>query len=433
LRTNLELPYGNGKMDFSMPSGNLAAVLSPAAVLKVPDTVAEVHRALASPIGCPPLKELVTPGSRVVLLCDDNTRLTPAHIILPAILDQLAEAGVQAQNIKILMALGTHRPMTPAELREKLGEAVLARVEAINHDFRNPAALYDFGLTANGTPVKVNRLVLEADVAIGIGSIVPHHIPGYSGGAKIVQPGICGEDTTAATHLLSVRTRRNMLGITENAVREEMEDIAERAGVRYVFNMVLDRGGRVVKAFFGDMRQAFRAGVETSRGVFGICAPGRTPIVLASSHPCDLEFWQAHKTLYPCDMLVEEGGTIIIVTPCPEGVAVTHPDLLHFAAQSPEDIDAQIREGRIADQVAGALALAWAKVRRHAEVCLVSHGVSPQDAAALGFTHAATVAEALERAWARLENQALVTVLTHGADTLPLLPNELAADGNGGT
>ncbi|GEA17679.1 nickel-dependent lactate racemase [Moorella sp. E306M] len=423
-KISLQMPYGQNEISFTIPFNSLVAILRPTFSMKVNNPLEEIIYALEHPVGCPPLKDLISPGKNVVLLCDDNTRLTPANLIVPIILRELASGGVRKENIKILMALGTHRPMTLGELQQKLGAEVLGQVEVINHDFRNPMALYDFGLTANGTPVKVNRLVLEADVVIGIGSIVPHHIPGYSGGAKIVQPGICGEDTTAATHLLSVRTRRNMLGMVENKVREEMEAIADKAGVKYVFNTILDPRGRVVKAFFGDIRQAFRAGVEISRQVYGIPAPGRTPIVLASSHPCDIEFWQAHKTLYPCDMLVEEGGTIIIVTPCPEGVAVTHPEMLEFAGQSPEDIDAQIEEGIIKDKVAGALALAWAKVRQHAEVCLVSDGIKAEVAAKLGFKHADTVEEALDRAWARLGKGAGVTVLTHGADTLPLLPED---------
>ncbi|OIQ55582.1 nickel-dependent lactate racemase [Neomoorella thermoacetica] len=421
---DLKIPYGDLELDLKIPQNSLKVVLSPSYELDIPSVGEEIRRALENPINCPPLHEVVSSTSRVILLCDDNTRPTPTNLIVPALVRELASGGVRLENIKILMALGTHRPMSPEEIKQKLGTEVVAKVEVINHNFRNPDALYDFGLTANGTPVKVNRLVLEADVVIGIGSIVPHHIPGYSGGAKIVQPGICGEDTTAATHLLSVRTRRNMLGIVENKVREEMEAIADRAGVKYIFNTVLDPQGRVVKAFFGDIRQAFRAGVEISRQVYGIPAPGRTPIVLASSHPCDIEFWQAHKTLYPCDMLVEEGGTIIIVTPCPEGVAVTHPEMLEFAGQKPEDIDAQIEEGRIKDKVAGALALAWAKVRQHAEVCLVSDGINAEVAAKLGFKHADTIEEALEMTWARLGKEARVTVLTHGADTLPLLPED---------
>ena len=418
----LELPYGTKSISFNIPEKNLKAVLSPAADLEALDIAAEVERALNDPIGCKTLDEIGSKNSRVLIICDDNTRMTPVNVIAPAILKKLEEGGVRKENVKILIALGTHRPMNAEEITLKLGEEIANNIEVINHEFRNPAALYDFGETANGTPVQVNRLVLESDIIIGIGSIVPHHIPGYSGGAKIVQPGICGEDTTAETHLLSVRTRRNMLGITENKVREEMELIADKAGVRFVFNAVLDSKGRMVKAVFGDVRRAFRVGVEVSRKVYGVPATGLSPIVLASSYPCDLEFWQAHKTLYSCDMLVEQGGNIIIVTPCPEGVAVTHPEMLNFTSLAPDEIDRRIIEGSIKDKVAGALALAWAKVRQHAEVCLVSHGINAEAAAKLGFQHAATIEEALEKAWARQGMHAQVTVLTHGADTLPLLP-----------
>ncbi|HZK86267.1 MAG TPA: nickel-dependent lactate racemase [Desulfosporosinus sp.] len=418
----ITLPYAHEQLTFSMSSGNIAAILTPNTPIDIPDPLQEVLRALANPIGCSPLSELVASQSRVVIVSDDNTRLTPAHLIVPAMLEQLYSAGVKKNNIKIITALGTHRSMTLDEIKQKFGVETASTVEILNHDFRNPAVLHDFGHTENGTPIQVNKLVLEADVVIGIGSIVPHHIPGYSGGAKIIQPGICGEDTTAETHLLSVRTRRNMLGILENKVREEMEVIADKVGAKYVFNTVLDTQGRVIKAFFGDMRQAFRAGVQVSREVYGLPVARRTPIVVASSHPCDLEFWQAHKTLYPCDMLVEEGGMMIIVTPCPEGIAMTHPDVLKFANQSPEDIDQQIREGQIRDKVAGALALAWSKIRSNAEICLVSHGVDSEAASKLGFTHASSIEQALARAYARLGQNSAVTVLTHGADILPLLP-----------
>lgn len=418
----LEIPYAQEKIGFYIPEKNLQAVLSPAEISHMTDPAAEIEDALQHPIGCKALTEVCAKNSRVLLICDDNTRLTPTELIVPRMIRELKKTGMPGTNIKILVALGTHRPMTEQELTVKFGAKIVAGYQTINHDFRNPEALIDFGQTVNGTPIKVNRLVLEADVIIGIGSIVPHHIPGFSGGAKIIQPGICGEDTTASTHLLSVRTRRNMLGIVENKVRAEMENIAEKINAQYVFNTVLDQKGRVVKALFGNMGAAFRAGIDYSRKVYGISAPGKTPIVLAGSHPCDLEFWQAHKTLYPCDMLVEEGGTMIIVSPCPEGVAVTHPEILQFTDQSPEDIDQQIREGKIKDQVAGALALAWSKVRQHAEVCLVSGGISKEMTGKLGFKYATTIEEALAQAWGKLGVNAQVTVLTHGADTLPLLP-----------
>lgn len=418
----IPIQYGNKGIMVSIPSKNLGTVLLPNYPQQTPDPVTEIDNALKNPIGCSVLADLVNPGSHVLLIADDNTRLTPADMIIPAILKELNQKGVPAKQIKVLIALGTHRPMNRQEIIMKFGREVASRIEILNHDFRNPDVLCDFGATPNGTPVQVNRIVLESDVIIGIGSIVPHHIPGFSGGAKIVQPGICGEDTTAETHLLSVRSRRSMLGIAENPVREEMEQIAEKARVKYIFNTVLDEKGRIIKALFGDIRLAFRQGVTVSRELYGVAAPGKTPIVLASSYPCDIEFWQAHKTLYPCDMLVESGGMIIIVTPCPEGIAVTHPDILSFGSLPPDIIDEQIRKGIIKDKVAGALGLAWAKIRQHAEVCLVSEGITNEEAAKLGFLHATSVAEALERAWGRLGNNAQVTVLPQGGDILPLMP-----------
>ena len=168
------------------------------------DVKEEVIRALERPIGSGPLREIVKGAGKVVIVADDNTRLTPTDRILPVLLDEMNAAGVKDSQITVIIALGTHRFMTPQEILEKFGAEVVRRVAVKNHDYKNPAGLVDLGTTPNGTHVTVNREAYEADFKIGVGSIVPHHIPGYAGGAKIVQPGICGERTTAETHLLSV-------------------------------------------------------------------------------------------------------------------------------------------------------------------------------------------------------------------------------------
>ncbi|HUZ00514.1 MAG TPA: lactate racemase domain-containing protein, partial [Thermomicrobiaceae bacterium] len=274
----------------------------------------------------------------------------------------------------------------------------------------------------NGTPIQVSRLAYEADFLIGLGSIVPHHIPGYSAGAKIVQPGISGAATTGATHYLSTRTRRSYLGLVDNPVRAEMERIAELVGLNAVLNTVLDHAGRAVRAFYGDPRRAFRAGVALSREVYGAALPGPADVVVAGSHPCDIEFWQAHKSLYPADIAVRAGGTIVVVTPCPEGVAVTHRDMLRFTALDSARIEALIEDGTIGDVVSGALALAWAKTRERADVSLVSGGISDEEARALRFTPFAALQDAVDAALRRHGPEATVTVLTHAPEMLPLLP-----------
>lgn len=417
---NITIPYGSGKLCFQVPEQNLLTVASPNPAPASTNPLIEIRRALQSPIGAPLLREAARGAARVVIAADDLTRPTPVEILIPALLDEFNAAGVRDDQVTVLIALGTHRPMTPEEIRAHFGDAVVGRVRIVNNPWQNPAEMVDLGVTPNGTPVSVSRIALEADFLIGVGSIVPHHIPGFSGGAKIVQPGLTGPAATGATHFLSTRAAQSYLGLVENPVRAEIEHIAGQIGLKAILNVVLDPAGQIVRAFYGDMVQAHRAGAAVSRQVCGVTLPALADIVIAGSHPCDLEFWQAHKSLYPAAAVVRPGGTIIVVSPCPEGVSKMHQDMLRFTALDAEQIEAGILDGTIQDVASGALALAWAKVRQHAAVSLVSGGINPTEARALGFTPFASVEAALEGAFLRHGSGASVTVLTHAPETLPL-------------
>jgi nickel-dependent lactate racemase len=408
-------------VEVKIPGGNLIGVYSPRDFKPVADVKREVIRAINNPIGSKPLRQLATGAGKAVILADDNTRLTPTDKIIPVLLDEMNAAGVKDEQITVIIALGTHRFMTEQEILEKFGEAVVKRVVIKNHDYKNPAALIDLGKTPNGTSVWINREVYEADFKIGVGSIVPHHIPGFAGGAKIVQPGISGEDTTAETHLLSVRAPRSYLGVESNPVREELNKIARQIGMNTIINTVLNRHGEVVGAFFGDTVEAFNEGVKLSKEVYAVEIPEEADIVISSSHPCDLEFWQAHKTQYPSDLAVKAGGTIIIVTPCYEGVAVTHSDILEVTHYSAEALRKKVAAKEVHDEVGAALAIAWAQVKERESVFLVSQGISPENARKIGFTPFATVQAAFDAALAKHGTKARVTVLTHAPDMLPII------------
>jgi nickel-dependent lactate racemase len=426
---HIPLPYGSRTLTLRAPARNVLAVLTPGDARLAPSPAGEIRRAIEHPIGVPPLREMARGvrrvagrgAGRVVIAADDLTRQTPAGLIIPALLDELNRAGVADEQVSVLIALGTHRPMTPAEIERHFGPDVTGRVRVANHPWQDPGQLADLGATPNGTPIQASRLALEAGLLIGIGSVAPHHIPGYSGGGKIVQPGLCGPATTGATHYLSTRAPRSYLGQLENPVRAEIDAIAERVGLRAVLNTVLDRAGRLIEAFYGHPRLAHRAAAARARAIYGLPLPARADIVVAGSHPCDLEFWQAHKSLYPAEMAVKEGGTIIVVTPSPEGVTATHGDMLAYTGLEPEPIQALIEDGTIADTVSGALALAWAKVRQRARVCLVSDGISAEEARALGFEPFESAQSALDAAFRRHGDGASLTVLTHAPETLPLL------------
>ena len=417
----ISLPYGKETVDVSVPENQLIGVYSPKDIPPVADIRAEVRRALANPIASPSLRDLVRGKKNVVFVADDNTRLTPTDQLIPILLDECNAAGVSDDQITVIIALGTHRFMTEEEILAKFGEETVRRVRIKNHPYKDMAALVDLGVTDNGGRILINKDVVEADFKIGIGSIVPHHIPGYAGGAKIVQPGVSGEETTAYTHLLSVRAPRSYLGVLENPVRSDLDIMARKVGLNTILNTVLNRHGEVVEAFFGDVEQAFRVGVKRAAQVYEVAIPEEADIVLSSSHPCDIEFWQAHKTLYPSDLAVKAGGIVIIVTPCYEGVAKTHCDILEVTSHSSEHIRNMVSAKQLHDEVAAALAIAWAQVKERESVFIVSDGICAEEATKLGFRHFISAQAALEAAVAEKGLQARITVLTHAPDMLPVI------------
>lgn len=418
----VEIPFGGHPVSFEVAKENLIEILSPAHSLPLSNLEKEIESALNAPIDQKPLEEWVRPTDKVILVSDDNTRLTPANRIIPPMLDRLNQAGVPDNNISCVMALGTHRYMSRDELIAKVGSQIFDRIKVFNHEWKNPDALVDLGVSKHGTPLLINKAVVEADVVIGLGAIVPHHIPGFSGSSKIIQPGVSGARTTAETHILSCESGGDsFLGIEDNPVRNDMDDIADKVGMSTIFNVVLDSEGNVCGIFFGKMRAAYRRGVEMARKIYGVPYSETPDIVLVNSHPCNLDFWQSHKSLYPAQRMIKRGGSIILCTPAPEGVSPVHTDLLDFTAWSSARIKEAYRAGKLKNGVASALAIAWAMVRERAEIITVSSGIPPGDKAALGHTHAADIASALAMAFKHQGPTARLTVLTHAPDMLPIL------------
>jgi len=417
------IPFGGEPYELEVPDRNLAEVLGPKPSRAVPDLGAAIEAALDAPIAQPPLEAWVKPTDKVIIVSDDATRLTPVHRMLPPLLRRLNAVGVPNARIACIMALGTHRYMTEDELQAKVGNAVFGQIRVFNHEWRDPRVLADLGTSSQGTPLLVNRSVVEADVVIGLGAIVPHHIPGFSGSSKIIQPGVCGDRTTAETHLLSCESGGDSyLGIEDNPVRRDMDDMADRVGLRTIFNAVLNDTGEVVGLFCGAMRPAFRAGVKLARELYGVEYQETPDIVLANSHPCDLDFWQSHKSLYPAQRMVKPGGTIIVCMPAPEGVSPVHTELLEFTAWPSQAIKAAYREGRLTNGVACALAIAWAMVRERASVINYSPGITSEEKVKLGHTHAPTLTWAVEEALRRQGPNVRLTVLTHAPELLPIGP-----------
>ena len=416
----IQLPYGHRHADLALPKANLLAVASPATFDALPDPTTEVHRALQEPIGMGRFRALVQRGAHVVIVVDDITRPTPAYHILPPLLEEL-QANELDLRVQILLALATHRPMTTAEVAAKIGAEVAARYEWVQHDSTDRKQMADLGRTLNSTPIEVNRLVLKADVTIGVGNICAHPLAGWGGGGKIIQPGVCSDRTTDATHLLSGQVPASSLGKIEgNVVRLEMEEVARRVGLTGIVNTVLDGNGAIVRVVAGDLVAAHRAGVEVARPIWQVEVPALADIVVVSSHPSDIDYWQACKGIFCAENVVKRGGEIILVTPSPERIT-TNPmhlqTLTALAGVTSKEMPIFARRHGLTNYNAVGCAMLMRRVNETAFVTIVSEGMTPEDCAILGHDYAATLDEALARAFARQESNATVTVLTHGGES----------------
>lgn len=383
-----------------------------------------VLAALEKPIGAPPLSALARPGMKTVILTDDLTRPTPQRELLPPLLACLNAAGVPDSDITIIIALGTHRYMTEAEIRERFGDDICSRVPVINHTWMDEATFAELGATPRGTPVRVNRIAHEADLLIGTGSIVPHVYAGWSGGAKILQPGICAPDTTACTHCMAA-DGPDLLGIagrSSNPVRREIEDIAAVAGLDFVLNVVLDAGGAPVWAGAGDFVRAHRAGVAAARKIYVRGIPEPADVVLVDARPTSVDYWQAVKALANAFRGVKRGGTAILVGELPDGIAPTHPEFIRYAREPYEAIVSAYEAGEIKDGIASATMRLHALIMAHCGVICVSPGMSAGDKEKLGFRHAETVADAVEGALGEQKDGARVGIIEYGGDVLPAPP-----------
>lgn len=390
----------------------------------VPDQRQVILDALAHPIGTGRLETLVHPGQSVVILFDDITRPTPAAAILPPILDALHRTGVRTEDIRLFAALGTHRPMTAAELRTKLGNAVVERYTIINREYLD-GDFVNLGQTPSGIPIEVDRAVVEADVKIAIGNVVPHITAGWGGGSKILLPGACSRNTTDMMHYIGCISQPvlEVLGVRDTQPRAEMDAIARRVGLHFIVNTVLDEDGKLLGVFAGDVVEAHHRAVALAEQVMVVPIPRQADILIVSANPCHVDYWQGLKPYAYAHLAVREGGVIIFMLDGVEhlcGDAPSHePTLLKYMRRPVDELIAAVKRGEVDDLVGLNLPLYHASLfRRVRKTICVTHHLMAAELELLGFDSAPTVQVALEQAYSLLGRNALVGVIPFGGETL---------------
>jgi lactate racemase len=402
-----------------IPDSNLFGIFEPVPSNN-PDELVILAKSFFTPIEAPLLHEAVQNKNRVLLLIDDSTRGTPVSRILPFVLQELRMGGISEHQITILTAQGTHREMTPNELENKLGK-YHDKFDLHQHRWLDNSSLHNFGKTGDGTPVTAHRLLKEADFILGIGSIVPHRIKGFSGGAKIAFPGVAGREIQERNQWeAALLSSEDVMGVSENAMRFRIEEAARIVNLNYVINVVTDAEKKIAGCFVGDLVHAHRAGCILSRELNAVHLPQRADIVLTDSYPADRDFWQSAKGIYSGTMAVREGGSLILVSPNSEGVADNHPEMLKIGYRPSTEIIQMVKRNEVQDIVAVSVLADVAQIIDKIDCILVSPGISRTDTERLGFRYARTPSDALSMALQKQGNDAKIAVLRHGGHILPV-------------
>ncbi len=418
----ISLPYGSGHLELEVPGDRLAAVLVPNYPAASSDGSGQlVKESLRNPIASTRLRDLVQGKKNVVILSPDHTRAMPSRLSMPALLEEIREGNPVAE-VTLLVATGLHRAPTHAELLDRYGDEVLESVKVAVHDPDNRESHEDLGTLPSGAPLRVDKRALQADFLIGEGLVEPHFYAGYSGGRKNVLPGIADRSTVYYNHSSHHIGHHltNAGSLAGNLLTRDMDEAARRAKLAFTLNVCIDSRRNVMGAFAGDPFKSHEAacgfldGICTVKGVVSDIS-----VVTNGGYPLDQNLYQAVKGMYTASRTTREGGVIICLAECRDGVGGENFYALGSSASSPQElldrIAATPADKTVMDQ--------WevhslVQVLCRQKVILVSANISHEIASAMHLLHASSLDEAMATAQEMVGGGGSVTVIPDGVQVI---------------
>jgi nickel-dependent lactate racemase len=413
----VRLDYGRCGLEVDLPDQNVVKCLGYRAAEPLLNPGQAVCQSLAEPIGSPPLARLAGGRASACVVTSDLTRPVPNQVLLPPILQTLEASGVPRDRVLILVATGLHRPNCRDELVEMLGRSIVEDYRVESHHGREPSEHTYLGTSPRGVPIWIDNRYLSAELKITTGLIEPHFMAGYSGGRKLVCPGLAALETIRAWHSPRFLEHANARsGVVEgNPVHEENTWIARRAGCDFIVNAVIDARRRVLAVVAGDMEQAWARGVDFVRGFVTDTVPEPVDIVVTSSagYPLDTTFYQSVKGMVAGQEIVKPGGTIILAAGLSEGIGSEEfrgifeddPSLDAFMDRLLAGDCFRMDQWQVEE---------LARVRRKARVVVVSDGLPAETLRRLFVDWAPTVEAGVAEALACYGPQATIAVIPEG-------------------
>ena len=344
----IDLAYGRTGLRVDLPDH--AKVLAPAKAPVLPDPAGAIREALRKPMGCAPLQERVMPGDSVAIVFSDVTRPAPNKIMIPVLLEELAEAGIDRRSITLINALGMHRMNTPEELESMLGRDVVESFRIVQHNPEDEGQLTSLIPNRRGASITVNRHYMQARVKILTGLVEPHIFAGYSGGGKAVLPGIAGADAVMSNHSgpMVGDPGSTWCNVKGNPIFREIREVALATDPTFVVNVTIDQDKAVTGVFAGSLVEAHDAGIAFAEKTFVRPIPQEFDIAVTSNlgYPSDINLYQSFKGLSVAAQGVRMGGAVVMAAECAEGLGLMHFQELLQARSHPERLLEMFRDRR---------------------------------------------------------------------------------------
>jgi nickel-dependent lactate racemase len=418
MNTEFNFPYGDSFLKAHIPEKNISFVLEKHEFSGIVNEREAITNSLRIPIGCPSLGECIRKNDRVVVIVTDNTRACPDDRLLPPILAEL-EQKVPRDNITIIIALGLHPPLNREALIKKLGSDIVENYRVLNHDIDDIIYL---GITSRGTPVEINRQVVEADFRISTGLIEPHFFAGFSGGRKSIAPGVFSVRSAHKNHgykmLEHPLARAGILN--GNPVHEDMVEQAKMAKLNFIVNILLNKRGEITHIAAGDFIKAHEKGCEIEKEIAGVKIDHKVDITITTNNgaPLDLDLYQTCKGIDTASQITRDGGIIIIASSCNAGVGPEEYLNLHKASHSAGEVLQKIKNQK-------ATGVQWqnqilARIQLKNSIYLVS-GLEDSIVRDMMMVPIPSIEEGLEQAFQVLGRDAEIAVIPEGPTVLPIL------------
>lgn len=347
-------------------------------------TDVDFHHAINDAIHA--LRPFISQEKTVCIIVDDYTRSTPTPKILTFLLPALEKAGIIKEKVFFMFASGSHRLMTEKEKRARLSDHVFENYRSMDHQFFDKTHLVKMGHFDDDAPIYINKHALEADMRIAIGTLVPHMPAGFSGGAKMLLPGVAGEDTVHHMHVVGALDPKQAIGVTDTLPRKLMEELAKTAEPFAILNVILNADDAPAGIVGGHYIEAHRRGVEIAKKIYFVEIPELVDLVISDARNHDADMTQANKGLFSAALAVKEGGEIVLVTNCPDGVSPVHgKEMLEFGLLTNPEMNKALERDEIKDPMSAIEVIHNNVVREKARLYLYSPNITKEEAGKMNF------------------------------------------------